>query len=63
MPFKHQTQSYRTKNGTRFTCWQDCCENDTSAQAKAVVAELRAQGRNAFAEKQDGFHRVFVEAA
>lgn len=63
MAFKHQTQSYRTRKGRRFVCWCDCCEGDTRAAAKAVVATLKAQGRPAFYESHpDGYARVFVAA-
>lgn len=66
MAYKHQTQSYRTRQGIRYVCWQDVCEGeggDLKATAKKVVAELKAQGRHAFYEThKDGYARVFVDA-
>lgn len=64
MPFKHQAASYRTRRGKRFENDGDICDlslGDLAGQARARVLELRAQGRNAFSERQpDGFFRVFV---
>jgi hypothetical protein len=67
MPFKHQAESYRTRNGKKFVCEGDVLEGETMAelreQAKAMVKGFRAEGRAAFYEKQDGYYRVFGELA
>lgn len=66
MPFKHQTESYRTRNGKRFVCDGDILDatfGDLWVQAKARVNELHEQGKRAFYERQDGgWYRVFVAA-
>jgi len=62
MPVKHQSQSYRNKNGKRFICWGDFCDADTKAAAKAEVSKLKAGGKAAFYESHpEGYARVFVE--
>lgn len=66
MPFKHQTESYRTRNGKKFICEGDILDTangDLKAQAKSLVKALKAMGRDAFYEKQDGYYRVFGEAS
>ena len=63
MPIKHQTESYRNRNGVRYGCDGDICDTtngDLRKQARARVQALRADDRQAFFEKQDGFYRVFV---
>lgn len=65
MPFKHQTESYRNRNGKKFVCEGDIMDEaagDLRDQAKAQVKALKATGRAAFFEKQDGYYRVFAEA-
>lgn len=66
MPIKHQASSYRTRNGLRFENAEDICDQskgDLRWQASEMARGFREQGRKAFIEKQDGFYRVFVEAA
>ena len=66
MTFKHQTESYRNRDGIRFECAEDVCDaslGNLRWQAREMVRGFRDQGRKAFFEKQDGFYRVFVEAA
>jgi hypothetical protein len=60
VPFKHQSASYRNKNGKRFECWEDAPSRE---EAKAAVEGIREQGNAAFYEKQDGgaYYRVYVE--
>lgn len=66
MPFKHQTESYRTRDGIRYVNEGDILDEragDLRVQAKAKAAELRAAGRPAFIERQDGdWYRVFAKA-
>ena len=66
MPIKHQTDSYRNRNGVRYECDGDICDgvmSDLRNQAQVRVKELRTSGRKAFFEVQDAcFYRVFVEA-
>lgn len=67
MPFKHQTESYRTRKGRRFVCFADIMDEslgDLREQATAMVNSFRAKGRAAFFEKQSGgaFYRIFVAA-
>lgn len=62
MPFKHQTDSFRTRNGVRYECDCDICDTsrgDLRKQAKQRVRDIRAAGSRAFFEKQEGFYRVF----
>jgi hypothetical protein len=66
MTFKHQTESYRTKNGKRFVCEGDVLDTnagDLREQAQTMVKGFRAAGRAAFFEKHDGgnYYRVFAE--
>lgn len=61
MPFKHQAESFRTRNGKRFLNDGDICEGDVKAAAKARVQQLRAEGFEAFSEYHpDGYCRVFT---
>lgn len=62
MPIKHQSDSYRHRRGERYTCWTDCLEGDTRAEAKKIVHEARSVNVRAFAEhvKDEGYSRVFV---
>lgn len=66
MAFKHQTESYRNRNGVHYVCDGDILDatfGDLWVQAKARVNELRESGKRAFYERQpDGWYRVFVEA-
>lgn len=57
MAYKHQMNSYRTRNGQRFECWEDVGDRSTAMQS---VANLCALGKQAFFEKGDGYYRVFV---
>ena len=67
MPIKHQSESYRTRNGIRYVCdgdiW-DSASGDLREQAIARVSELRSEGRMAFYEKHAAgdYYRVFVQA-
>lgn len=65
MAFKHQMDSYRTKNGKRFLNEGDILDEragDLREQAQQRAKEVRATGRMAFIEKQDGgWYRVFGE--
>lgn len=67
MAFKHQTESFRTRDGLRYECDGDICDASLGVlrlQARSRVQELRKQGRKAFAERHtDGFYRVFATAA
>ena len=60
MPYKHQTESYRTRRGVRFECWGDSFSRDS---AHHEVRTLRGQGYGAFVERQNGFWRIFVTKA
>lgn len=60
MPIKHQSDSFRTKNGKRFICSSDF---GSVEEAIEHVAALRADGFAAFREKGDGYIRVFVDEA
>jgi hypothetical protein len=65
MPFKHQAQSYRNRNGIRYECAEDVCDGskgDLRWQAQEMVRGFKDQSRKAFFEKGDGYYRVFVEA-
>lgn len=59
VPIKHLAASYRNRNGVAFKCWTDCNHDE----APRIVAELRADGRKAFAEhnRREGYSRVFRE--
>lgn len=64
MPYKNQTESYRTRNGQRFVCAEDICDGskgDLRWQAQEMVRGFKEQRRAAFFEKQDDFYRVFVQ--
>lgn len=64
MPYKHQTESYRNRDGLRFECFEDVCDQakgDLRWQAREMVRGFKDQGRAAFFEKQEGFYRVFVQ--
>lgn len=64
MSHKHQQASYRNRNGVRYECFEDLCDEskgDLRSQAQEMVRGLRSQGRKSFFEKHDGFYRVFVE--
>lgn len=61
MPIKNQMQSYRNRNGIRYTCWSDCLEGDGKEQAKRVMKSLREHGKKCFAENHKTYWRVFVE--
>lgn len=65
MPFKHQENSFRTRNGIKFINDGDICDATFGAlhiQAMARVTELREQGIKAFSERHpDGFYRVFKQ--
>lgn len=62
MPYKHQAQSYRIRDGVRFACDGDICEGDVRQTAKLRVQELRLSGKRAFFESHpEGYCRVFVE--
>lgn len=64
MPFKHQAQSYRNRNGVQFECMDDVCDGakgDIKNQAKNLVLAYKMNGKKAFYEKGDGYYRVFVE--
>jgi hypothetical protein len=65
MSFKHQGESYRTRNGIRYECDGDILDKslgDLRKQASDRVRELRSDGRAAFFEKHDGgsYYRVFA---
>jgi hypothetical protein len=50
MTFKHQTESYRNRDGKKFVCEGDIMDEaagDLRAQAKAQVKALKATGRAA----------------
>jgi hypothetical protein len=63
MPFKHQTESYRTRKGIRYECDGDIineADGDLKRQAIMRVAALRKSGLRAFFARQDGgWYRVF----
>lgn len=62
MPFKHQTESYRTRKGVRFECdgdILDTAQGDLRIQAENRVAVLKIEGWQAFFEKQGDYFRVF----
>ena len=66
MPYKHQTESYRTRNGKRYEAAGDLCDasaGDLREQARELVRTFQIGGRDAFYERQDGgaFYRVFAE--
>jgi hypothetical protein len=61
MPFKHQSRSYRNRDGIKYECYSDYCESDHREKARGVVKSLRARGRKAFSIHQQGFSRVFRE--
>ena len=63
MPIKHQTLSFRIREGEKYVCWEDVCEDDVRAGAKASVQKLRADGVRAFAEHHAGYSRVFIHEA
>lgn len=65
MPIKHQGDSYRTRKGERYVCWEDVLEGDTRENARKSVLSMRAQGVRAFAEHNDdeGYSRVFIHEA
>lgn len=66
MTFKHQTQSYRNRNGIRYECFEDVCDaskGDLRWQAREMVRGFKDSGRKAFFEKGDGYYRVFAEDA
>ena len=63
MPFKHQTNSYRTRLDIRYECDGDVVDEsqgDLKEQAISRVAELRLAGHKAFYEHHpNGYYRVF----
>ena len=61
MPIKDQMQSYRNRNGIRYTCWMDCLMGDGKEQAKRMIKSLRKHGKKCFAENHGIYWRVFVE--
>lgn len=62
MPIKHQSDSYRTRKGERYVCWEDVLEGDTHAGARATILKMRANCIRAFAEHKDEecYSRVFI---
>jgi hypothetical protein len=63
MAFKHQTNSYRTRDGIRYKCFEDVCDTskgDLRWQAQEMVRGFKDQRRKAFFQKGDGYYRVFV---
>jgi hypothetical protein len=67
MAIKHQQESYRTRKGVRFQCWEDCHGTiggkSAKQEAKEVVALIRSEGIQAFYESHpDGYARVFKQA-
>lgn len=60
MAFKHQTESFRIKDGVLFECWMDTFDRES---AKGAVKDIRQAGRPAFFQKIDnGVWRIFVAA-
>lgn len=63
MPIKHQLYSYRIRAGVAYKSDGDILDSNHRELAKQRVAELRAQGKKAFAEHhKDGYSRVFVDS-
>jgi hypothetical protein len=65
MPIKHQMDSYRTRGGVRYSCWEDVLEGEHHEQvraARAMIADLRRLGIKAVYESHDDYVRVFAEA-
>ncbi len=62
MPIKHQSDSYRNRQGERYVCWEDVLEGDIRAGARNTVLEMRNNHFRAFAEHNDGqgYSRVFI---
>lgn len=57
MPFKHQSDSFRTRKGERYVCWSDCPDRD---EARQSVVEMRAKSVRVFAEHEGDYSRVFI---
>lgn len=63
---KHQSQSYRMKDGLMYRGYKDVCEPDEldgtlQDAARRLVTELKSQGMSAFYESHsEGYVRVFA---
>lgn len=57
MAFKHQTQSYRMRDGYKYDCYGDYHSKE---EAKEVISKAREANCAAFYEaNKDGYFRVF----
>jgi hypothetical protein len=64
MPIKHQSNSYRNRNGKLYRSYTDISlidKHNTIDAGKKEITRLRAEGKDVFGEyNKDGYYRIFI---